>query len=448
MLRFNNPDLTMIVTPVKVDVLNKLLLEYKYPELKRRKLVKGFTEGFRIGYEGRRDIKCTALNLKLRIGSKTDLWNKVMGEVEKGRYAGPFEDPPFEFYIQSPIGLVPKDQGKNTRLIFHFLYPRSGDSVNSKTLENLCKVVYPDFNQAVVLCLKAGATHRAVFSGKSDMQSAFRNLPISKLDFMLLMMKCEDPESGKIYFFVDKCLPFGASISCTLFQEFSDAVAFLFRQRTGEETVNYLDDYYFVAMMKNLCDRQIEEFLQICHLINFPVALDKTVWGTWQIVFLGFLINAIRRIFGIPAEKVHKAVSMIHYMLDKPSKKVTVHEIQKICGFLNYLCKCIAPGRAFTRRLYSYTSGGLLLYHHVRVNQEMRLDLTTWLTFLENPSIYSRPFLDFEKLSADQLQWYTNATKNFCLGFGGIFDRSWFAQRWTDSEDRDFKILSWQKILA
>ena len=387
---------------------------------------------------GRRDIRRTAPNLKIRIGTKIDLWNKVMGEVEKGRYAGPFIDPPYDCFIQSPIGLVPKDQGKSTRLIFHLSYPKRGMSVNSETPQDICKVKYPDFNKAVIECIRAGAMHTSVYSGKSDMKSAFRNLPISKLDFMLLLMKCENPQDGRTYYFVDKCLPFGASISCALFQEFSDSVAWIFKHRTGKSTVNYLDDYYFVALLKSLRDSQIEQFLQICHTINFPVSLDKTVWGATQVTFLGFLIDAVRKIVGIPVDKVIKAVDMIHFILEKNSKKATVHEIQRLCGFLNYLCRCIVPGRAFTRRLYAYTAGSLLPHHHVRITQEMKWDLHTWLKFLQNPQIYSRPFMDFHKIYADQLQWYTDASRSPVLGFGGIYGQNWFAQKWSDSQDRTF----------
>ena len=41
--------------------------------------------------------------------------------------------PPFEHFIQSPISLVPKDNGAKTRLIFHLSHPRSGKyrSVNA-----------------------------------------------------------------------------------------------------------------------------------------------------------------------------------------------------------------------------------------------------------------------------------------------------------------------------
>ena len=52
------------------------------------------------------------------------------------------DDPPFDFFIQSPIGLVPKDGGEDTRLIFHLSYPRNGLSVNSEHPKEYCSVQY------------------------------------------------------------------------------------------------------------------------------------------------------------------------------------------------------------------------------------------------------------------------------------------------------------------
>ena len=140
-----------------------------------------------------------------------------MKEVKLKRYAGPFSKPPFKDYIQSPIGLVPKDNGNDTRLIFHLSYPRDGRSVNSEIPDDLCSVTYPDFQEAIRLCQLAG---KSAFAGKSDMKSAFRNLGIRVADFMILLMVAECPNDGKIYWFVDKCLPFGSSISCRIFQDF------------------------------------------------------------------------------------------------------------------------------------------------------------------------------------------------------------------------------------
>ena len=68
-------------------------------------LIDGFENGFSIGYCGPKDVKITSPNLKFRqVGNPIVLWNKVMKEVKENWYAGPFEEIPFNHYIQSPIG--------------------------------------------------------------------------------------------------------------------------------------------------------------------------------------------------------------------------------------------------------------------------------------------------------------------------------------------------------
>ena len=106
--------MTDIVTPVNVDVLETLLKESLYDELETRFIVNGFRFGFPLEYAGPRNLTRQANNLPLNCGTKTQLWNKVMKEVQLGRYAGPFEEIPFTNYVQSPIGLVPK-QGNDVR---------------------------------------------------------------------------------------------------------------------------------------------------------------------------------------------------------------------------------------------------------------------------------------------------------------------------------------------
>ena len=106
-----------------------------------------------------------------------------MKEVKLGRYAGPFKEILYEYFIQSPIGLVPKNNGKNTRLIFHLSYPRSGKSVNSETPVAYTTVKYPDFGDAIQRCIEEiqaieliDAEHsRPIYIRKSDMTSAFKN---------------------------------------------------------------------------------------------------------------------------------------------------------------------------------------------------------------------------------------------------------------------------------
>ena len=304
-MEYENLNLKNIITPVKVKVYESLLKQADFDPKKRRFLVNGFKRGFSLCYQGPTKVMKKSANLKLSVGSPVELWNKVMTEGKDKRYAGPFEKVPFKYFIQSPIGLVPKDKGKKTRLIFHLSHPRNGDSVNSGIPDELCSVKYPDFMDAVALCMEAGEN---CFVAKSDMSMAFRNIPMDKKSWCYLILKATHPATGKTYYFVDKYLPFGASISCAIFQAFSDSVAFLVKFRTRKHLVNYLDDFLFAALCKAICDGQVRVFLDICDSICFPVFLEKTFWGTQLLTFLGLLIDTVHRRIGIPLDKLEKGI--------------------------------------------------------------------------------------------------------------------------------------------
>ena len=429
-LDHSNINLADIVTPVKASILQQLLSQAGYDKVKTEFLVKGFTDGFCLNYSGPLSKgRRFANNLKFRIGTPLELWNKVMKEVELGRYAGPFEEPPFEDFVQSPIGLVPKDKGKKTRLIFHLSYPRGGNSVNSGIPKEYCSVKYPDFEEAVKLCLAQGANCHVA---KSDMSSAFRHVPMRKDLWSLLVMKATHPLSKVTYYFVDKCLPFGSSISCAIFQAVSDAIAFLVSFRTKKVTINYLDDYLFAAFLKKECDRQVKVFLLICSKINFPVALEKTFWGTTVLTFLGLLLDTGKQLVCIPLDKIEKAITLIDAFLEK--RKTTVLQYQKLAGSLNFLCRCIVPGRAFLRRLYLTGYPKLKQHHHVKITREHKMDLAIWKQFLTTPDIFYRSFMKQDIHTAEAIDMYSDASRNFELGFGAYCGSEWSFGQW----DKDF----------
>ena len=232
-------------------------------------------------------------------------------------------------------------------------------------------------------------------------------------------------------------MPFGASISCAHFQAFSDAVSHIVSTKMGNKrNINYLDDFFFVALLKAMCDEQLQCFLDVCKQINFPVALDKTFWGCTLITFLGLLIDTVNQLVLIPIEKIEKAKNLINFALNKASKKLELRQVQQLSGYLNFLCKAVIPGRTFNRRLYSLAENpkGLKKYHHIQITGEVRADLELWLTFLSHPSIYARPFMDLNTANgySEEVDFFTDASANPLLGCGGISDDSWFILQWDE----------------
>ena len=167
-------------------------------------------------------------------------------------------------------------------------------------------------------------------------------------------MKARSPIDHQWYYFVDKCLPFGASISCALFQKVSDAVSYLVTHKTGKIIINYLDDYLFAAYRRSVCDKQIIVFLAICQKIALPISEEKTFFADQLMTFLGFLLDTVNQVLALPRNKISKDQNMVRHILDKRNlpkskRKMTLLQLQKICGFLNFLSRAIVPGKAFTR---------------------------------------------------------------------------------------------------
>ena len=236
-----------------MDVYEQFLIQTNYNVEQREKLVNGFRNGFDIGYRGpvTRQDESDKIPFSPGVGDKFKMWNKIMKEVKLGWYAGPFDKSPFKNYIQSPIDLVPK-AGNKTRLIFHlsFAFGEDRPSVNECIPDEFCLVKYKDLSYVVKmsLCLMQRRGVDQVFYAKTDLTSACRILPIRRDQQCWLLLKAHHPITGEICFFIEKNLPFCASSSCRLFQEFSSSLKHIFESITNArwQVCCYLDYYLLV----------------------------------------------------------------------------------------------------------------------------------------------------------------------------------------------------------
>ena len=442
---YYNYNMTDISTPINMNALQQLLHKTNYNRTKSVYLVEGFKNGFDLGYRGPMERCNFSQNLPFSIGNKTVLWQKVMNEVQLGRYAGPFMRPPFPYFIQSPIGLVPKSGGK-TRLIFHLSF-RFSDmelSFNECTPKDFCSVKYKDLKYAMQACLKLKnslSPPQGIFLAKTDLMSAFGLVPGKREHWPLLMMQAEHPVTGQIWYFFDKNLPFGTSASCRIFQEFSDALKHILEELTGKfyQTCNYLDDILFIEVTERKCNDLVSSFMTVCEQINCPISQEKTEFATQGIIFLGILLDGKGYTLGIPEEKKLKALHMIRQVIAR--RKITVKDIQKLTGTLNFLGRALIPSRPFMRRMYAKlvdlrdgTRKILKPHHHVTLDSEFLNDCKMWELFLVNSQkqLLCRPFIHVEgEKVAKELQFYTDAVANLTSrGFGAFYDGHWIFGIW------------------
>ena len=167
---------------------------------------------------------------------------------------------------------------------------------------------YQDLDYAVKLCInlinQSPQDFRELFFAKTDLTAAFRLIPGRREQYPWLAMKMNHPITNQVKYFVDINLPFGASASCCIFQSFSDSLRHLLEALTGNhfQTVLYLDEFLFISMTRQECNRLVSEFIELCNWINCPISQEKTEWATNRIVFLGILLDGISMRLVIPEE--------------------------------------------------------------------------------------------------------------------------------------------------
>ena len=381
-------------------------------------LVSGFSEGFPLHYMGTRK-SFISKNLVSALNNPLAVDAKISKELAASRLAGPYVSPPFKEFRVSPLGIVPKKTPGEFRLIHHLSYPQ-GVSVNDGIAEEHSSVSYSTIDDAIKLIKQLGP---GCFLAKTDIQNAFRLLPIHPNDYPLLGIL------WKGFYYYDRCMPMGCSSSCLTFERFSTAVQWIAQHKLSiQHMLHLLDDFLLAAKTEKLCGDQLHLFLSLCSYLGIPIAPDKTCGPSTKLCFAGIELDTLQSVARLPSEKIAKCITIISGFLKR--KKVTLKEVQSLNGLLNFACSVVRPGRAFLRRLIDLTIGIKSPHHFIRLNKEVKKDLNLWLSFLANFNGRSF-FIDDKWLSSNNLNLSTDASG--ALGFGAIFGKHWCYGKWPDN---------------
>ncbi|KAK6170386.1 hypothetical protein SNE40_018795 [Patella caerulea] len=255
-----------------------------------------------------------------------------------------------------------------------------------------------------------------------DIKSAFRLLPIYPGDFDLLGFQFDNK------YYIDKCLPMGCSISCSLFEKFSTFLHWVVEFKSGLDCLeHYLDDFIFIGGNISTCQKLISCFVDLCEEIGVPIAHEKTVGPVTTLTFLGLEIDTVKTVIRIPTNKTQNLISLLQ--LYSKRKKITLKNMQSLAGSLNFLCKAIRPGRAFIRRFYDAMIGIKKQFHFIRINDGLKQDMLIWLEFLTdfNGQVY---FPELIWSSSEVLQLFTDSAGRYDLGCGAYLSGQWTYFQW------------------
>ena len=406
-------DIRSIPTPIRIHQLSQYLTGYNAKKV--RFLMSGFTQGFRLQYQGERLFR-DAKNLKSAYDLPEVLRIEIAKELQAGRIGGPFISPPFPQLQISPLGLIAKKEAGAYRLIHHLSFPE-GESINDGISADDSHVQYQSIDDAIKYIRSMGV---GSLMAKTDIEKAFRILPVHPDDYELLGMKV-----NKLFYY-DKALPMGCSISCRLFEDFSTAIHWVLSNKLAiPAVVHVLDDFLFIGSPATQeCMHSLQSFLTLCENINIPIKHTKTVYPSTVICFLGIELDSIQMESRLPLDKVDKIKLLLNTFLER--QKVTLKEMQSLIGTLNFACRVVSPGRPFLRRLIDLTRGLQKPHHHLRLTQAAKADLSAWKVFIDSfNGTYMFSSMIWE--NSEQLHFYTDASG---VGFGAIFGKKWFFQEW------------------
>ena len=430
------------LTPIFVSKLEDFLADHPDPTLVSQ-LCTNLRVGARIGFEGQRTPRFSK-NLPTALSQPSIVTSNLGHEVSLGRVAGPFETPPFPNFQVSPIGLVPKKNSKKFRTIFHLSFPKSGStSINASISKDDFSLQYVTIDTAIQGIKRFG---HGCFLAKTDIESAFRLIPVHPDDYELLGMYWE----GKYYY--DKVLPFGLRSAPYLFNQLSDTIEWILLNKCMISFVcHILDNFLIMEPPSELpphdsaCQQSLTAMMLTFKNLNIPVAPSKTQGPATVLEFMGIILDSVRMEARLPADKIEGL--RVAFASFQARKSCTLKELQSLIGTLNFACKVIPPGRPYLQRMIDLTRNIKQPHHHIKLSAGFFKDLEMWKQFIVNWNGASF-FLSSAWEDSTCLNLHTDASGT--LGYGGFFHGKWFQGKWEPQQQLGQPEISiaWQELFA
>ena len=198
----------------------------------------------------------------------------------------------------------------------------------------------------------AVTTHQSRHSVRFHIQSAFCIIPVHA-DFHHLLGF--SPWQGLYYY--NSWILMGCSESCMIFETFYNALQWILTNKLSLSNVSHiLDDFIFVGKQDSgQCVHSLYTLLALAKQLKVPINESKTCLPSTTKVIFRIELDAVQMQARLPQDKLSK---LHDALVSTPKrKKVTLHELQSLLGFLNFACKVVTPGCCFLRRLTNLTKG-------------------------------------------------------------------------------------------
>ena len=405
------------VTPLVVAEFNKELANHPDASLVSY-VLQGLEHGFRLGFNHTVQLKSAKKNKASSYQHSGIIDKYLANEVSLGRVAGPFDTPPIPNLHVSSFGVIPKkgQEGK-WRLIVDLSSP-TGASVNDGINAEDFALQYIKLDQIIGMVSRFG---KGALMAKFDVESAYRNIPVSPKDRYLLGLKWRNK------FYVDLALPFGLRSAPFIFNSVADLVEWILKTNHSiQDLLHYLDDYITAGPADSRqCEINLNKAIAVCSRLGLPLHPGKCIGPASCLVVLGIEVDSLQQIARLPADKLQSLVQLLKWWAG--CRWCNKKQLESLIGHLHHASMVVWPGRTFVRRMIDLLCCFRRNDHPIRLNKEFQLDWYWWQQFVRGWNGVSfwlfrglGPIIDVEVTS--------DAAGS--VGFGAFWGSEWFNGRW------------------
>ena len=184
-----------------------------------------------------------------------------------------------------------------------------------------------------------------------DIKHAFKCLPLAPSQWHLMGF------SFKGAYFIQTQTPFHALASCLHFEKVTRLLRWIIQNEYPAACItNYLDNFWLTQKTKAQLTKLVGFFVHIVeHEIGFPTSYNKTLGPAQVLDFVGLTADLINLRVSLPRDKVIKSLNIINTLLTAHSngQYVSIKDLEKCMGILNYSCQAIPIGRPWLQSCYA-----------------------------------------------------------------------------------------------
>ncbi len=361
-------------TPVNISRLATELTHHPDKDF-REYLLSGLRDGFNPGVECALSQSHICNNLQSAHAEPAIVNELIEKEVKAGFMIGPFNEPPFEVFRVSPIGIATGKFSGKKRLIVDLSSPHNSTvpSINSLIPLDEFSLRYHDIEQAVELIKIAG---QAAWLAKIDITSAFKVMPIHPDAWHLFGIQW----AGKFYFAVR--LTFGCKSSPKIFDMLSEAICWILSNNYAiPHLIHLLDDFLIISPPEAIPAAHILTVQKVFSELGIPIAQEKTLGPATSIEFLGINLDSVKSQVSLPKEKIDRIILVAANLVG--SRYCRKRELLSLLGHLNFAMRIIPQGRPFISHLLVLASSAHALEDLISLSQGCRDELRLWTMFLK-----------------------------------------------------------------